>query len=62
MALITDSALAHVAYHVTWFRDLRIYIRSMNTKEKVKAVTYNTVIPEEYRSEPLKVMVSALKV
>lgn len=62
MALITNAALAHVAYHVTWFRDLRIYIRSMNTKEEVKAVTYNTVIPEEYRSEPLKAMVSALKV
>lgn len=62
MALITESALAHVAYHVTWFRDLRIYIRSMKTKEEVKAVTYNTVIPEEYRSEPLKAMVSALKV
>ena len=62
MALITSAALAHVAYNVTWFRDLRIYIRSLNTKEKVKQVTYNTVIPEEYRSEPLKVMVSALKV
>ena len=62
MALITESALAHVAYHVTLFRDLRIYIRSMETKEEVKAVTYNTVIPEEYRSEPLKAMVSALKV
>lgn len=62
MALITESALAHVAYHVTLFRDLRIYIRSMKTKEEVKAVTYNTVIPEEYRSEPLKAMVSALKV
>lgn len=62
MALITKAALAHVAYHVTWFRDLRIYIRSMKSKEKVKQVTYNTVIPEEYRSEPLKVMVSALKV
>lgn len=62
MALITDSALAHVAYHVTWFRDLRIYIRSLKSKEKVKAITYNTVIPEEYRSEPLKLMVSALKV
>ena len=35
MALITESALAHVAYHVTLFRDLRIYIRSMKTKEEL---------------------------
>ena len=56
MALITDAAMLCVTWHVTYFRDLRIYIRSLDSKEAVEAVTYGMDIPEKYRSEPLKSM------
>lgn len=59
MALITTAALAYVTWHVTYFRDLRIYIRSLTDKEAVAAVTYGMEIPEEYRSAPLQAMMAA---
>lgn len=59
MALVTSTALSYVAWHVTYFRDLRIYIRSLETKEDVYAVTYGMNIPIEYQSEPLQVMIAA---
>ena len=59
MALITSAAMAWVTWHVTYFRDLRIYIRAMQEKEEVEAITYGIDIPEEYQSEPLKAMIAA---
>ena len=59
MKKIVDTALAYVTYHVTYFRDLRIYIRSLTDKEQVKAITYGVEIPVEYQSEPLKAMLAA---
>lgn len=59
MAIITNAALGWVAYHVTYFRDLRIYINSLETKEEVAEVFYGTSIPEEYQSEPLRDMIVA---
>ncbi len=59
MALIAEKAMAYVTWHVTYFRDLRIYIRSLQTKEEVAAVTYGMGIPEEYQSGPLKAMAAA---
>ena len=59
MQLIITQAMAWVTWHVTYFRDLRIYIRSLSTKEEVSAVTYGVELPEAYQSEPLKVMIAA---
>lgn len=59
MALITTTAMSCVTWHVTYFRDLRIYIRSLQTKEEVKSVVYGMDIPAEYQSEPLKAMIAA---
>lgn len=59
MGLIITQAMAWVTWHVTYFRDLRIYIRSLETKEEVAAVTYGMELPEAYQSEPLKVMIAA---
>lgn len=59
MALITMAAMSCVTWHVTYFRDLRIYIRSLQTKEEVESVVYGMDIPAEYRSEPLKAMIAA---
>ena len=60
MALITQKALQYVTYHVTYFRDLRIYIRNLETKDEVNAIYYGIVIPEEYRSEVLVDMYASL--
>ena len=54
MKIITDMATLFVTFEVTWFRDLRIYINSLQTKEEVEAIEYNIIIPEEYQSEVLK--------
>ena len=59
MALITTAAMEYVTWHVTYFRDLRIYIRSLDSTDAVNAVTYGIEIPQEYQSEPLKAMMSA---
>lgn len=59
MALITAASMAYVTWHVTYFRDLRIYIRSLDNKESVEAVTYGMEIPKAYRSEPLQAMMAA---
>lgn len=56
MARITKAALSYVSYHVTYFRDLRIYIHSMLEREEVEGTFYGIVIPDEYQSEPLKDM------
>ena len=58
MAKIVQAALSFVVYQVTYFRDLRIYIRSLRTKEEVAAVTYGMPIPEEYQSQVLKDMLA----
>lgn len=60
MALITQAALQYTTYHVTYFRDLRIYIRSLTEKEEVEAIYYGVAIPEEYQSEPLKNMLALM--
>ena len=59
MGLIITQAMSWVTWHVTYFRDLRIYIRSLETKEEVAAVVYGMELPEAYQSEPLKVMIAA---
>lgn len=60
MALITTAAMSYVTWHVTYFRDLRIYIRSLTTREEIEAVTYGMDIPEEYQSEPLQAMIAGM--
>lgn len=57
MNLIITAALAYVTYHVTYFRDLRIYIRSLQDKEAINTITYGVVIPREYQSEVLQTIV-----
>lgn len=54
MAIIAEKALQFITYHVTYFRDLRIYIRSLQTKEEIQNVTYGMTIPVECQSEVLK--------
>lgn len=60
MALITQKAMAAVTFHVTYFRDLRIYINALETKEEVNAIEYGVYIPGEYQSEVLKDLYEAM--
>lgn len=60
MYLIVTEAMKFVTFHVTWFRDLRIYINSLETKEEVETITYDTPIPEEYQSQVLKDLLAAM--
>lgn len=53
MALITETAMQAVTFAVTYFRDLRIYINSMEDSTSVQNVTYGMTIPKKYRSEVL---------
>lgn len=59
MQKISATGLQYVMYHVTYFRDLRIYIRSLTDKESVNNIFYGVTIPEAYQSEPLKAMIAA---
>lgn len=58
MARITTDAMNFVTWHETYFHDLRIYIRSLDSMEAVKAVTYGMEIPDAYRSDPLQTMMA----
>lgn len=41
-------------YHITYFRDLRIYVYSLNTVEEVEAIEYGFELPEDFKSQVLK--------
>lgn len=58
MQKISTAGFQCALYHVTYFRDLRIYIRSLLDKKSVQEITYGTTIPEAYQSEPLKTMLA----
>lgn len=61
MQIIIAAAMQYVSYHVTYFRDLRIYINSLEDKEAVQAVAYGMSIPEAYQSEVLQDMYAAME-
>ena len=46
MALIVSAAMQYVTYHVTYYRDLRIYIRSLDS-DSVGNVYYGMPIPAD---------------
>ena len=61
MALIVNTALQYVSYHVTYFRDLRIYINSLEEKEVIESAVYGMPIPEQFQSDILKDMNAAME-
>ena len=54
MKSIIEKAIGFLTYHITYFRDLRIYINNLSSKEEVEAVEYGIQIPNEYKSDVLK--------
>lgn len=41
-------------YNITYFRDLRIYVRSLTSIEDIEKITYGYELPEEFKSDVLK--------
>lgn len=61
MTIIVNAAMQYVSYHVTYFRDLRIYINSLDTKEDVGQAVYGMPLPEDCQSDILKDMLNMME-
>lgn len=57
---IIQSLTAFKSYHITYFRDLRIYVNSLTTAEEIEQIYYGYPLPEEAKSQVLKVLESQL--
>lgn len=44
------------AYHTTYYNALKTYINTLETIEEIAAITYGTEIPDQYKSDVLKVL------
>ena len=53
---IVSAATNHKVYHTTYYNALKNYINSLETIEEIAAIEYGTPIPEEYKTEVLKVI------
>lgn len=54
--MIIAAMNSHKIYHTTYYNALKAYINSLETIEEIAAITYGTPIPEEYKTEVLKVI------
>lgn len=54
MQLIAKAAIEFLTYHITYLRDLKIYIDSLKTEDELNNVFYGMYIPSKYQSEVLK--------
>lgn len=50
---IISTLTAWKEYHITYFRDLRIYINSLTIVEEIELIEYGFVLPDEFKSEVL---------
>ena len=53
---IVAAAMEHKNYHTVYHNALKAYVNALNTIEDISAITYGTSIPEEYKSDVLKVL------
>lgn len=53
---IVDTANAFKIYHTTYYNALKGYINALETIEDIAAIHYGDPIPEEYKSDVLKVL------
>lgn len=51
---IIGTLTTYKEYHITYFRDLRIYVKSLTTAAEIEAVTYGFALPENAKSDVLK--------
>ena len=53
---IVSAATTHKVYHTTYYNALKTYINALETIEEIAAIEYGVEIPDEYKSEVLKVI------
>lgn len=53
---IMESATAHKIYHTTYYNALKDYVNSLSNLADIAAVTYGMEIPNEYKTEVLKIL------
>lgn len=53
---LVAAATSFKVYHTTYYNALKTYINALDTIEAIVAITYGTPIPDEYKSEVLKVI------
>lgn len=53
---IIDMASKHKTYHTTYYNSLKSYINSLSTMEEIAAITYGISIPNEYKTDVLKII------
>lgn len=56
IAQIIAAVNEYKIYQTTYYNALKNYINSLETIEEIAAITYGTPIPDEYKSEVLKVI------
>ena len=53
---IAEAAAAFKVQHTTYYNSLKTYINTLETIEEISAITYGVEIPDEYKSDVLKVL------
>ena len=53
---IAEAAAAFKVQHITYYNSLKTYINALETIEEISAITYGVEIPDEYKSDVLKVL------
>lgn len=53
---IISAGNAWKTYHTTYFNALKAYINSLETIEEIDAITYDMELPEEFKSDVLRVI------
>lgn len=51
---IINTLTVFKSYHITYFRDLRIYVNSLENIEDVEVIYYGYALPDEAKSDVLK--------
>ena len=53
---IAEAVAAFKVRHTTYYNSLKTYINALETIEEIAAITYGVEIPDEYKSDVLKVL------
>ena len=51
---IINTLTLYKSYHITYFRDLRIYVLSLTSLEDINNIEYGYILPESAKSDVLK--------
>jgi len=53
---IVKAANDYKVYHTAYYNSLKAYVNALTTIEEIAAVTYGTEVPDEYKSDVLRVL------